>query len=49
MAWVFGFYEMQMNFYVLSWLIGIPAHILGACVYIPLIYGWYRATTTPNT
>ena len=49
MAWVFGFYEMQMNFYVLSWLIGIPAHILGACVYIPLIYGWYRASTTPNT
>lgn len=40
--WVFGFYEMRVNFRVISWAVGIPAHLLAACLYLPLIYRWYR-------
>jgi hypothetical protein len=40
--WVIGFYVLEIDFYVISWLIGVPAHILGACFYVPLLYKWYR-------
>ena len=40
--WVFVFYQKQMNFYTVSWAVGIPSHLLAACVYLPLIHGWYR-------
>ncbi len=42
MGWVFGYYHMLGDFYTLSWAIGIPAHLLGACWYVPLAYRWYR-------
>jgi hypothetical protein len=40
--WVFCFYQLNTDFYVISWSVGIPAHLLGACWYVPLIYRWYR-------
>lgn len=40
--WVFGFYEMKSDFYAISWAVGVPAHVLGACWYVPLIHRWYR-------
>ena len=40
--WVFGVYQMHGDFYAMSWAIGIPAHLLGACWYVPLAYRWYR-------
>lgn len=40
--WVVGFYLMGMSFYFISYLVGVPAHILAACFYIPLIMNWYR-------
>ncbi len=42
LLWLIGFYAMQINFYLISYAIGIPAHILGACFYVPLITGWFR-------
>jgi hypothetical protein len=48
--WVFAFYQKKMNFSTISWAVGIPAHVLAACLYLPLIYGWYRlsASETPR-
>jgi hypothetical protein len=40
--WVFYFYQMRSDFYAISWAVGIPAHILGACWYVPLSYEWYQ-------
>jgi hypothetical protein len=40
--WVFGFYQMDVDFYTISWAIGVPAHLLAACWYLPLMHGWYR-------
>ncbi len=40
--WVFGFYQLNVDFVTISYAIGIPAHILGACLYLPLLCGWYR-------
>lgn len=50
-TWVFGFYEMKGDFYSISWAVGIPAHVLAACWYVPLIHGWYRlaVSTTSGT
>ena len=42
MVWGFAFYRMQIDFFVISWVIGVPAHLLGAAVYLPIVYGWYR-------
>ncbi len=41
-VWVWGFYLAQVDFFVISWAIGVPAHLLGACLYVPLLVGWYR-------
>lgn len=40
--WVIGFYLVGVNFYVISYSIGIPAHILAACLYVPLLFRWYK-------
>ncbi|MHC2068007.1 hypothetical protein ACYFX5_11075 [Bremerella sp. T1] len=42
LTWVFAFYYLRVNFFVISYAVGIPAHILGACLYVPLIVRWYR-------
>ena len=47
--WVFGFYQIGVNFYVISWAIGVPAHLLAACWYVPLIYCWYRMSGSQLT
>ncbi|OYP38922.1 hypothetical protein [Rhodopirellula sp. MGV] len=39
-VWVHIFYRSPENFILLSWLIGIPAHLLAACWYIPLFRSW---------
>jgi hypothetical protein len=44
--WVFAFYRLHADFHALSWAIGVPAHLLGACWYVPLIYRWYRLTVS---
>jgi len=46
MIWVFGFYQLHSDFRTISWAIGVPAHLLGACWYVPLIYRWYRLATS---
>jgi len=47
--WVFAFYRMGVNFYKLSWAIGVPAHLLAACWYIPLIHRWYRVAESQSS
>lgn len=42
MIWVFALYQIGLNFYAISWALGVPAHLLAACWYLPLIYRWYR-------
>lgn len=42
LVWVFGFYSMRINFFVISWAVGAPAHALAACVYGPLLVNWFR-------
>lgn len=41
-AWLIGFYIIGLNFFVLSWPIGILAHIVAACWYLPLVYRWWK-------
>ena len=40
--WVVGFYFVQLDFVMISYGIGIPAHILAACLYVPLVVRWYK-------
>jgi len=40
--WVFAFYQLRLDFHLVSIPIGIAGHALAACVYVPLIYRWYR-------
>ncbi|MBI1247069.1 hypothetical protein GC197_04400 [bacterium] len=40
--WVIGLFYLNANFFVISYAVGIPAHILAACLYVPLIVRWYR-------
>ncbi|PQO39002.1 hypothetical protein C5Y96_03790 [Blastopirellula marina] len=40
--WVTGFYFLGANFFVISYAVGIPSHILAACLYVPLLYRWYK-------
>ena len=47
--WVAGFYQLGISFYVISVPIGVAAHIVAACLYLPLIYRWYQTKrATPN-
>ena len=47
--WVFVFYQKQVDFYTIYWAVGVPAHLLAACLYLPLIYGWYRLATSKTS
>jgi hypothetical protein len=40
--WVFGFYQLQIDFTLISVPTGILAHLLAAAIYLPLLYRWYR-------
>lgn len=40
--WVMAIYQLQLGFYFVSIPIGIAAHLLAACVYVPLFYRWYK-------
>lgn len=44
--WVLAFYQLDVAFYDVSLPVGIAAHVLGACLYVPLIYRWYRLERT---
>ncbi len=41
MIWVFAFYRSFVNPLVLSLTLGTLANLLGAMVYLPLLYQWY--------
>ncbi|KAA5546222.1 hypothetical protein FYK55_04855 [Roseiconus nitratireducens] len=40
-VWVVGFYFVQIDFQTISWWVGVPAHLLAAMLYVPLLYRWY--------
>lgn len=42
LIWTYAFYKLGANFYVISWLVGIPAHLTAAAWYVPLIRRWWR-------
>lgn len=46
--WVIGFYQLQLNFYIISVPIGIAAHLLAAALYLPLFYRWYQISRTSS-
>ncbi len=46
--WVAGFYFGQLNFTLLSLAIGVPAHLLAAGLYVPLIVRWYLLARTTS-
>ncbi len=48
LAWVIAFYYLRLNFYLISYAVGIPAHILAACVYVPLLYRWFKLWRRPQ-
>lgn len=41
-VWVVGFYHLRMDFMTLSIAVGVPAHLLAAGLYIPLIVRWFK-------
>ena len=40
--WVYAFYRLDADFFAISWAVGVPAHLLGACWYVPLFVTWYK-------
>lgn len=40
--WVIGFYYLKIDFVLISAMAAIPSHVLGACLYVPLLYRWGR-------
>ncbi|MEM1069001.1 MAG: hypothetical protein AAGG48_23220 [Planctomycetota bacterium] len=48
LIWIVGFYRMDWDFYTLSWVIGVPAHALAACWYLPLLVRWYQLVTSAS-
>lgn len=46
--WVIGFYVMNINFVLISYAVGMPAHVLAACFYVPLIIRWFRIARACN-
>ncbi|MCA9034938.1 MAG: hypothetical protein KDA91_07410 [Planctomycetaceae bacterium] len=42
MIWIAAIFAGRLNFLIVSVLIGIPAHILGAVYYLPLFWQWYK-------
>lgn len=43
MIWVYSIYELKLDFSMMSIVIGVPAHLLAAIVYVPIIYGLYKS------
>jgi hypothetical protein len=41
--WVIAFFELEVNFYLISYAIGIPAHLLAAAIYLRILWGWFKA------
>ena len=41
-VWVLGFYYWKLNFMLLSIAVGVPAHLLAAGLYVPLIVRWFK-------
>lgn len=48
-VWVVGFYLIGIPFMMISVPVGILAHVLGACFYVPLFLAWYRAEKSAAT
>lgn len=42
MVWNIGFYNLGINFFLISWPVGIASHILAAGLYLPMFYRWYQ-------
>jgi len=40
--WIAAFYQLHLGFYTVLVPIGIAAHLLAACLYVPLIVRWYK-------
>ena len=43
-VWVVGFYRLDLPFLLISWPVGILAHILAAVWYITLCIRWYQVS-----
>ncbi len=46
--WVIGFYYLEVDFVTISYVIGIPSHLLLACLYVPLLVRWYKLVRTES-
>lgn len=44
--WVAAFYQLRLGFYAVSVPVGVAAHLLAACLYVPLFYRWYKIEHT---
>lgn len=44
--WVAAFYQLRVGFYAVSVPVGVAAHLLAACLYVPLFYRWYKIEHT---
>ncbi len=40
--WTLAIYRLRWNFYAVSLPVGIIAHFLAACLYVPLGYRWFQ-------
>lgn len=47
-VWVFGFYQLRIDIVTISWVVGVPAHLLAAALYFPLICRWCRLAACPS-
>ena len=45
-VWVYAFYFMDMNFFLISVPTGIAAHVLAACVYLRIPFKWWSLEKT---
>jgi hypothetical protein len=39
---VLAIYQLRLNYFAIAVPIGIAGHCLGACLYVPLFYRWYK-------
>jgi hypothetical protein len=42
MVWNVGYYDLKIDFYMISIPVGILANLLAAGIYVPLAYRWHR-------
>lgn len=40
--WCYGFYQLRIPFFVISVPIGVVAHLVAACAWLPLLIQWIR-------